>query len=618
KYVGLCLGKQEKYQESARMLKKFVSLIKPDHPDFLPAIQEIKRCGKAQQLLRNSQLAFVENAGNAINSSGWEMRPVYSPNYQDRIYFSSNRQGSTGGKRNDLGLINEEDGHYFADMYYSDFIEGNWTNPTTFLPLLNTAKHDMVTDFNSEGNILFYSVSLDQKKYDFYADTFSVEYYNEKLPIKVDLPIQGDKGDKDLFFFNDSLLFFTSSHLPGFGGYDLFYSKKINGFWQNPVNLGSEVNSKFDDISPYFTKGGNMLYFSSNRLDGLGGYDIFLLEFDVEKWSWKNPVNLGLPVNSSWDENHFILSPDGMNGVFTSNKPGGFGKTDLYLAYFKEQIIEQLLFAEWPNFLDTSLANLVTIEQMTPKPRLKKEIRLRSLYYSSNDDVLSQPNAMQLLLLAENMLIYPDTKLTMYCHSFQETSRDMDLYLSLKRLETVRDFLLQKGIDSERITLKACGSSFPLATPYINGIKSNIAERNNKRIDFDLIPITSDIEVVQEDFGISASFRDERYARFRTLEDTFVFRLLIAQSQQMYRSEVLNIYDDIYIEKVGNQEMNHYMLGQFEKYLDAVQFKNELSRQHNIKATIIPYFKGKPLDKLLFPYKVEALPELKIFIQNEK
>ena len=618
KYTGLCMMKKSNYVEASRFLKKFISKIKPEHPDYKNIILEIRRCGMAYQRQRYPQSAFVENAGTTINSSGIECRPLFSPNFQDRIYFSSSRPGSTGGKRDDKGLLDETGGQYYLDMYYSDFFDGNWSNPTTFLPLLNTPKHDILADFNSDGNILYYGITSNLTQFDFYADTFSINNHYEKLPEKIDLPVNGQKGDKDLFFFNDSLLFFASEYLSGYGGFDLFYCQKNQGVWQSPVNFGPEINSPFDEVSPHMSIGGNTLYFSSNRLDGFGGLDIFHSSFDIENNAWRQAENLGLPVNSPWDENYFILSPDGTHAIFTGNQPSGSGKEDLYLAYFKDQIIEQLLYTETPAFLNPVLSITKEEENDVYKPRLKKEIRIRPLYYTNNADILSSANIPELLKLAETMLIYPDAKLTIYSHSFQETSRDMDLYLSMKRAESIKDYLNKKGIASERLTMKACGASYPLATPYINGIKSNIAERNNKRIDFQLTPITSDLEIVKEAYGIADLFKDEKLTNFLYAEDTLVFRLLIAETEQMYRSEVLNLYDEIYIEKTGNQVQYAYILGNFSRYNEARNVKNELFLNHGIKAEMLPYFKGKPLAKELFPYMSKELPELDKFINNEK
>jgi hypothetical protein len=194
----------------------------------------------------------------------------------------------------------------------------------------------------------------------------------------------------------------------------------------------------------------------------------------------------------------------------------------------------------------------------------------------------------------------------------------MELYLTLKRAETISSFLIQKGVDPYRIVLKACGSSFPVSPPFINGIASNIAEKNNKRIDFSLISISADINVTEERTNLSGVYLDERYELFRKAEDTLVFRLLIAQTQQMFRSELLNHYQEIFIEKTQNQPTNHYLLGQFAAYDEALKTKKILQQQYNVNASMIPYYKGKPLARELYGYMSKTMPELQKFVLNEE
>ena len=617
KYLGLAHIKILKYSDGAAFLKRYLSLIDHKHDDFLPMIEEVRRCGFALEILKTPQVAFVENLGSIINTPEEETKPVYSPNFQERVYFSSARPGSTGGKRNFAGLLDEKNGFYSADMYYSDYINGNWSEPTTFLPLLNTPKTDIVLDFNNEGNVLFYGTKQNNDLFEYYTDTFTIEYNYEKLPSKTGFPVNGQKGDKDLFLFSDSLIFFSSKQLEGFGGYDIFYSRFQNGAWEKPVNFGPEINSSYDDISPFLTKSGNILYFSSNRMEGLGGMDIFKAVFNTTKNEWSSLYNLGFPVNSPWDETGTVISPDGMNAIYSSNKAGGFGKSDLYTLYFKEQELDQLLFAESPAFMGIYTVSIRISRSKQENKIAKVDLLLKPLLYLSNEDVLSPANLTITTKLAENMLVFPDVHLIIYCHSFQETSRDIDLYLSLKRAETVGDFFIKKGIAPERITLKACGASYPVATPFINGIKSSIAEKNNKRIEFRMIETNPNFNVMYSDLSIPESFLDEKYSFFKQSEDTLVFRLLIAQSQQIFRNEVLNIFDDIIIEKTGFSDNNHYLLGNFSTYKEALSIKNELLDKYNISAKMIPYFKGKRLEREDFAVKIIELPELLLFVKNE-
>ena len=115
------------------------------------------------------------------------------------------------------------------------------------------------------------------------------------------------------------LLFFASDRAGGRGGMDIWCSVlTTTGGVGVPVNV-TEVNTEFDEITPAFTAGSQTLYFSSDRLDGLGGFDVFAAQ--RENGTYDTPVNLGLPVNSSYHETYYWMNQAGNSGYFASNRP---------------------------------------------------------------------------------------------------------------------------------------------------------------------------------------------------------------------------------------------------------------------------------------------------------
>jgi hypothetical protein len=112
-------------------------------------------------------------------------------------------------------------------------------------------------------------------------------------------------------------LFFASDMPGGQGGSDIFYCEFVNGDWSAPVNMGSKVNSSSTDNYPYIHPEGK-LYFSSNRLGGTGGLDVYYTEFF--DGSWETPVRLAEPINSASDDFAFVAMPDLQTGYFTSNR----------------------------------------------------------------------------------------------------------------------------------------------------------------------------------------------------------------------------------------------------------------------------------------------------------
>lgn len=120
-------------------------------------------------------------------------------------------------------------------------------------------------------------------------------------------------------------LYFSSDMEGGYGGMDLYVIYREGSNWTAPINLGPKINSQGDEISPFLK--GKSLYFSSNWHAGFGGYDIFNVILN-ENNEWSAIINMGLPVNSPYDDFDFMTINN--NGFFTSNRSGGLGAEDIY------------------------------------------------------------------------------------------------------------------------------------------------------------------------------------------------------------------------------------------------------------------------------------------------
>lgn len=124
-------------------------------------------------------------------------------------------------------------------------------------------------------------------------------------------------------------LYFVSNRPGGIGSYDIWKSTlNDESRWTTPVNLGSDINTPFDESTPFIHSDGKTLYFSSDGWPGMGNKDIFYNKLDRGKWS--KPQNLGYPINTYKEEIGLIVSTDGKEGLFSSNLEGGFGELDIY------------------------------------------------------------------------------------------------------------------------------------------------------------------------------------------------------------------------------------------------------------------------------------------------
>lgn len=142
-------------------------------------------------------------------------------------------------------------------------------------------------------------------------------------------------------------LYFVSTRKGGFGGYDIWKSDlKNDGSWTIPVNLGPQINTPYDEQSPFIHPDDESLYFSSNGWPGLGNKDLFMSRklFDANKHSgWQTPINLGYPINTFGEESGLSISSNGKLAFFSSSMIGGFGGLDIYSFELPEKLRPKLV-----------------------------------------------------------------------------------------------------------------------------------------------------------------------------------------------------------------------------------------------------------------------------------
>lgn len=120
---------------------------------------------------------------------------------------------------------------------------------------------------------------------------------------------------------NKSVLYFSSNRPGGQGGLDIWYCEKYdNGSFSDPVNAGSEINSKEDEVSPWFNSKDSTLYFSSSYHKGFGAFDIFKSKQKGNNFS--KPVNLGYPINTGQNDLYYSQNSAGNHVYLSSNRTG--------------------------------------------------------------------------------------------------------------------------------------------------------------------------------------------------------------------------------------------------------------------------------------------------------
>ena len=211
--------------------------------------------------------------------------------------------------------------------------------PTNVGVPLNTSANDGTYSFSTDGLELYFASDRQRvyPDYDLYVMTRASTNEDWSDPADLGPTINSSSYDSFPCISADGLeLFFISEDRPGgYGGVDLWVTTrptKANS-WGPPANLGPMVNSSRWDQSPAISSDGLTLVFASaNRPGGYGNDDLWLTTRASIRDAWTSPINLGSAINTPYEESWACLSPDGRVLFFSSDRPGGFGNIDLWMA----------------------------------------------------------------------------------------------------------------------------------------------------------------------------------------------------------------------------------------------------------------------------------------------
>lgn len=597
----------------------------------------IRNCNVGNRLLSAPEEALVENLGKNINTAYDEFGAVQSPNYQEKIYFSSARKGAVGGLRNKQGLRDNEYGTYNSDLYSSKIKNGVWVPAEPMGGLLNSGKKDVLIGFSQAGNVsyLFRGKTYDEGA--LLVDTFKANQEQAIAPRPFNSPINMDQGDTQPYFYNDSLVVFSSFRKGGYGGYDLYAMVKNGEEWTQPFNLGPSINSAFDELSPFLSLDGRSLYFSSNDCRrSLGGADIFHARYDEEAKSWGRVKNMGIPINSSEEDSDFYLSKDGTKAYLSSNRKSGLGKRDLYIAYFKSSREEQterlfpLTFIQMEN-IEKRLAisqQLAEGKSSTVGVSFEEEeelavpatVSIESIFYTSDRDLLSESNKRKIDLVTELLKLDNSLTLRIECHTSSTGPLPFDMYFSVKRAEKVaQNIIEQGGIPARKIQIAGFGPLYPIAKSEINGIENQIGKQMNNRVDFKIQGKSEagiDVQYVKP--VVSVFQADTKGDNLAKSYQGLTYKIQIASTTQLFDDEILDQLPDPKVEKRMVENRYLYTIGTYPLYSSAKEFNKELVKLDLRDTKILPYIDGERIDDARGMSLIEEYPDLQYYYDGTK
>jgi len=286
----------------------------------------------SKQAISNKTRHFIANQAT-LNSSAFDMAPVFADKKETVVYFSSSRAGSTGGDLDPISCQN------YLDIWMCEIDKkGNWSEPrlADVSGIVNTDAHEGMVSFDGKGKVMFFTRCISKKKQNLGCDIWMTEAKGKgewteakKIELKtIDSVSVGHPCVTD----DGKCLLFVSDMPGGFGGKDIWmttYDKK-NDKWSAPVNLGEGINTAGNELFPTFSKDGSLL-FSTDGKPGLGGLDLFKAKQVGKEYKWSDPKNMGAPVNSE-NNDYALYEVTERIGYFTSERrdPEGGNSPDIY------------------------------------------------------------------------------------------------------------------------------------------------------------------------------------------------------------------------------------------------------------------------------------------------
>jgi len=323
-YLALTQKMNNKYQQSIATFDSFIenaSKLKFTDKDLFVDQAAIEKAGCLLAIER-SALPFRQHNFKIVPApvnSTYNDYAAFPYDNDKKIVITSGRVESQG-KKEDTQL-----GENYTDCFRFETDSVNWAEVKLDdnFDKTNESFHEGTGSFNATGS-KYYFTRCDGPDCAIYYTKITNAKWGDPIRLNDAINLKGTESKHPTLSITGDTLFFVSNRSGGYGMNDLYFSKASGeDQWGAPKNLGPEINTKFNESSPFYLSKEKLLVFASQGHAGYGGFDIFLAKNFESK-----PENIGKPFNSEVDDMYFSLGKK--KGFITSNRPGGQGNFDIY------------------------------------------------------------------------------------------------------------------------------------------------------------------------------------------------------------------------------------------------------------------------------------------------
>lgn len=509
-YYAEMLKMGEKYDEAIEQYQKYKELV-PNDP---LSDMGVESCELAKKWLESPAGYEIVNM-RAINSKQSDFSPAYASEDYTILLLTTSRDEATGSK------THEGTGEKFADIYISQRDKrGNWSKPRSLDESINTPDDEGTPTLTSDFNKLYFTRCRTSKRNKLGCEIMLSQRSEqgwlspEPVPIAADSMVVAHPSLSE----DELTLYFVSNIPGGYGGNDLWKVTRTSpsDSWGEPINLGPEINTPMNEMFPYIHPDGT-LYFSSDGHPGMGGLDIFRAEPLEDGNGWE-VENMRYPINSSSDDFGIIFEKEREAGYFSSRRRdvGARGGDNIYLFYLPEIIFnivgevrddksgglltdahvqlvgsdgliadaktkddgafrfmlnpntDYVLVASKEGYLNgrgrettKGVAESTDFDMTIKLTSTARPIELPNIFYDFDRWELRPESMAALDRLVEVLNENPTIIIELGAHTDSRGTLDYNYDLSQKRAQSVVNYLIEKGIPTERLRAKGYAQSQP-------------------------------------------------------------------------------------------------------------------------------------------------------------
>ncbi|MBN1184763.1 MAG: PD40 domain-containing protein [Bacteroidales bacterium] len=268
--------------------------------------KEIDDCKRAKVIFDKPVKTETTNVGFVINDQNDNFNPVVTGNDSIMIFVTSLK---------------------FYDAIMMTYItDTGWCYPINITPQVGSDGDCYPTCLSYDGKEL-YMVKREKRNDDIYVSRWEDGVWTVMQPLNKD--INSGKLESHASVSADGKYLYFSSEKGSKGGLDIFISERnVDGDWGKPENLGKRINTDYDENYPFISSDGQVLFFSSKGHNNMGGYDIFFSK--KVNGEWTMPVNIGFPINTTADDVFYSINGNGVVSYRALIMDEGYGMKDIY------------------------------------------------------------------------------------------------------------------------------------------------------------------------------------------------------------------------------------------------------------------------------------------------